>query len=69
MHEVLLKSTSCGEIGQEPLVPDSLPLSAALTILASRSSELSLAVAPLHDVESKKAVVWPQEHFKKPKAV
>lgn len=69
MHEVLLKSTSCWENGQEPLVPDSLPLSAALTILASQRSRLSLAVAPLHDVESKKAVVWPQEHFKKPKAV
>lgn len=59
MHEGLLKSTSCGENGQEPLVPDSLPLSTALTIPASQSSRLGLAVAPLHDVESKKAVVWP----------
>lgn len=43
----------------KPLVPGSPPLSAALIIVAGTSSSLSLAVAPLHDVESKKAVVWP----------
>lgn len=57
MHQVLLKSTSFGENCQEPLVPDSQTSSAALTILASQSSSLSLVAAPRHDLKSKKAAV------------
>lgn len=54
---------------RQPLVPDSLPLSASFTIQAWKSASLSLVVTALHDAESKKAVVWPKEHFKKLRAV
>lgn len=43
--------------------------SAALIIALEQVVAVALAVATLHDVESKKAAVWPQEHFKRPKAV
>lgn len=43
----------------KPRVLESLPLSAALTGLAGQSTRPSLAVVPLQDVESKKAVYWP----------
>lgn len=43
----------------KPLVPNSPPSSAALIIALEQVVAVALAVATLHDVESKKAVVWP----------